>query len=77
MTNKGCLLKIQTSLGTLWGIGAWLLREYHARGYHAFKDKFQIKEFTVNQEISKKSAATTTLNVLHLTNWPHLCGIDV
>ena len=54
-----------------------MLREYHARGYHASKDKLQIKESIVNQELSEKKAVITTLNVLHLTNWPHLCGIDV
>ena len=46
------------------------------KGNHAWEDKFQIKESTVNQEIFEKKVATTTLKVLHLTNWLYLCGND-
>ena len=30
----------------------------------------------MNQEISDKKDVITALNILHLTNWPHLCGSD-
>ena len=75
MTNKSCLPRIPRE--ALWGIGAQSPREYCVGGYHTSKNKLQIKESTVNREKSKMKAATTTLNVLHLTNWLHLCGNDV
>ena len=46
------------------------------KGNHAWEDKFQIKKSTVNQEIYEKNPVTTILYILHLTNWPHLCGND-
>ena len=68
MTNEGCLLRIQTSLENVVGIGARSPREYRARRYHTSKDKLQIKETAMNQEISEKKVTATILNVLHLIN---------
>ena len=68
MTNKGCPPKDPNFLRKHCGGEAQLPRGYCARRNHVSKDKFQIKEFTVNQEISEKKTATTTLNALHLTN---------
>ena len=78
MTNKSCLPRIQTSSGkVVGGLESGCLEDTMQRGHHTSKDKLQIKESTMNQEIfEKKTVTTTTLNVLHLTIWPHLCGND-
>ena len=60
----------------LWKVGTRMPREYCARSNHSLEDKLWGKKPTINEEISEKNAATTTLNAMYPTNWPHLCGND-
>ena len=60
----------------LWKVGTWTPREYCERSNHSLEDKVWGKKPTIKEEISEKNAATTILNTLYPTNWPHLYGND-